>query len=109
MSSIEIVDLDPVDTNLHINLGNPDIYHQIIGGGRYTVTAGGSNSSPISMTASSILPFYGNATSISIANATRTSAIATTVNANFNTNLTVNPNARQSVSGSIGITIDIPH
>jgi hypothetical protein len=109
MSSIEIVDLDPVDTNLRINLANTEICHQIIGGGRYPVTIGGSNSSPISISTSSILPSYSNATSISIANATRSGAIVTTLNTNFNTNLTLNPNNRQPVSGSIGITIDIPH
>jgi hypothetical protein len=109
MSSIEIVDLDPVDTSLLINLVNPDICHQIIGGSRDAVTAGKSNSSPISINASTILPSYSNATSISIANATRSGAIATTLNTNFSTNLTLNPNNRQTVSGSIGITIDIPH
>ncbi len=108
MSLIEIVDLDPVDTNLLINLPNPEICHQIFGG-RGAIAVGKSSSIPTSINASSILPSYSNATSISIANATRSSAIATTVNTNFNTNLIINPSARQNVSGSIGFTIDIPN
>jgi hypothetical protein len=111
MSSIEITDLDRIDTDLFTILTNPEVIRQIIGGGK----SKSSSSSPVSINTSSLLPPFGNSTSISIANATKTGPISTTANVNLNTNFTVNsPNDRHNVSGSIDFTIDtgnlnIPH
>jgi hypothetical protein len=106
MSSIEITDLDRLDTDLFTILTNSEVIHQIIGGGK-AASKTGTSSSPVSINTSSLLPPFGNSTSISIANATNTGPIATTVNVNLNTNLTVNSSHdRQDVNGSIGFTID---
>jgi hypothetical protein len=105
MSSIEITDLDRLDTDLFTILTNSEVIHQIIGGGKAASTTG-SSSSPVSINTSSLLPPFGNSTSISIANATNTGPIATTVNVNLNTNVTVNsPHDRQDVNGSIDLTV----
>jgi hypothetical protein len=93
MSLIEITDLDLLKT-----LGDAEIADLVIGGG---------NSIPRSINPNAILLGYSSSTSISIANATRSSAIATAVNANFNASFTVNGSHNgQSVSGSIGMTIE---
>ena len=104
MSSIEITDLDRVDTDLFTILTNAEVTRQIIGGGK----SKSSSLSPVSINTSSLLPPFGNSTSISIANATKTGPISTTANVNLNTNFTVNgPNDRHNVDGSIGFTVDI--
>jgi hypothetical protein len=115
MSSIEITDLDWVDADLFTILTNSEVICQIIGGGNAVIKTGSTGSTPVSINTSFLLPPFGNSTSISIANATKTGPIATTVNVNLNTNLTVNSSHdRRNVNGSIGFTIDagnisIPH
>jgi hypothetical protein len=106
MSSIEITDLGRVNTDLFTILTNSEVIHQIIGGGK-AASKTGSSSSPVSINTSSLLPPFGNSTSISIANATDTGPIATTVNVNWNTDLTVNSSHdRQNVNGSIDFTVN---
>jgi hypothetical protein len=113
MSSIEITDLDRIDTDLFTILTNSELICQIIGGGNTTVKVGSPSLKSVSIDTSSLLPPFSNSTSISIANATKTGPIATTVNVNLNTNFTVNSsNDRQGVNGSIGFTVDtgnLPH
>jgi hypothetical protein len=115
MSSIEITDLARADADLFTILTNSEVIRQIIGGGKVAIKSGSSGSRPVSINTSSFLPPFGNSTSISIANATKTGPISTTTDVNLNTNFTVNSsNDRQSVDGSIGFTIDagnisIPH
>jgi hypothetical protein len=115
MSSIEITDLDRVDTDLFTILTNSEVISQIIGGVNATIKAGSPSSKSVSINTSSILPSFSNSTSISIANATNTGSIATTANVNLNTNFTVNSSHnRQGANGAIGFTIDagniiIPH
>jgi hypothetical protein len=107
MSSIEITDLDRIDTDLFTILTNSEVIRQIIGGGNATIKSGSSGSKSVSIDTSSILPPFGNSTSISIANATKTGPISTTANVNLNTNFTVNgSNDAANVNGSIGFTID---
>jgi hypothetical protein len=113
MSSIEITDLDRINTDLFTILTNSEVIHQIIGGGNATVKVGSPSSKSVSIDTSSLLPPFSNSTSISIANATKTGPISTTANVNLNTNFTVNSSHdRQGVNGSIGFTIDtgnFPH
>jgi hypothetical protein len=98
MSSIEITDLDSIDIDLLKTLTDAEIADRVIGG---------SNSMPTSINANVMFLPYSSSTSISIANATRSSAIVTTVNANFNANFTVNSSHNgQSAIGSIGMTIE---
>jgi hypothetical protein len=107
MSSIEITDLDRINTDLFTILTNSEVIRQIIGGGNATIKAGSSSSIPVSINTSSLFPPFGNSTSISIANATKTGPISTTANVNLNTNFTVNSsNDTLGVNGSIGFTID---
>jgi hypothetical protein len=113
MSSIEITDLDRIDSDLFTILTNSEVIHQIIGGSNATIKLGSPSSKSVLIDTSSLLPPLSNSTSISIANATQTGPISTTANVNLNTNFTVNsPHDRQNVNGSIDFTIDtgnLPH